>query len=428
MRITQFASVLLICLANISSGIQMEKNQGLYKQYQEVFELIENKYFKAVDKKKLLQGAIEGMLNTLDPYSVYFADEDDFMVRMKGEFGGVGIQVVNNNNVIKIVASIKNLPADKAGILAGDIITAIDDETVSGLQFDQIVKKMRGESGTEVKLTIIREAIKEPQDFILIREIIKVPSVVIGIKDNIVYISLMMFNKNTATDLRQEMQKLIAAGHRINGLVLDLRGNAGGMLDQAIGVADYFLESGLVVSTVGRTKDSEIKYYANPSSIKNPRVPLVVLINKGSASASEIVAAAIQHHRRGVLLGTSSFGKGSVQSIITLSDNKVIKLTTAEYYTPSGASIQTSGVTPDIIVEQVVKTENPKVKEQISYIDATAKNSIKSERSAPIKYSDSMLDMEDLYENDYQYARAIDLIRGINITMRNATITNETSK
>ncbi|HEX9215132.1 MAG TPA: S41 family peptidase, partial [Bradyrhizobium sp.] len=329
----------------------------IYRQlslFGDVFERVRADYVEKPDDTKLVQNAINGMLSGLDPHSSYM-DPNGFremQVETHGEFGGLGIEVTMEDGLIKVVAPIDDTPAAKAGILAGDIITKLDDEPVQGLTLSQAVTKMRGAINSKIRLSIVRKGQDKPIEVTLTRETIHVRSVRFrGEGDDVGYIRITQFNEQTSEGLKRaisELSKQIPAD-KLKGYVLDLRNNPGGLLDQAIAVSNAFIERGEIVSTRGRNPDESQRFYANASRgdlLKGK--PLVVLINGGSASASEIVAGALQDHKRATVLGTRSFGKGSVQTIIPLGPGKgALRLTTARYFTPSGRSIQAKGITPD---------------------------------------------------------------------------------
>jgi carboxyl-terminal processing protease len=328
----------------------------------DVFEKIRQDYVEKPDEQKLVEAAINGMLSSLDPHSSYMDAKSfrDMQVQTRGEFGGLGIEVTQEDGFIKVVTPIDDTPASRAGILPGDIISAIDDESVQGLTLNQAVEKMRGPPNTTVTLKILRGANKDPQDVKITRAVIHIRSVRERLEgDDIGYIRVTQFNEQTGDGVRnaiQKFQKEIPAD-KFKGYILDLRNNPGGLLDQSISVSNAFLDRGEIVSTRGRNADETMRYNARPGDISKGK-PVVVLINGGSASASEIVAGALQDHKRATILGTRSFGKGSVQTIIPLGQNNgAVRLTTARYYTPSGRSIQAKGIEPDVIVLQDVPEE-----------------------------------------------------------------------
>jgi carboxyl-terminal processing protease len=323
----------------------------------DVFEKIRTDYVEKPDEEKLVEAAINGMLTSLDPHSSYMDAKSyrDMQVQTRGEFGGLGIEVTQEDGNIKVVTPIDDTPASKAGILSGDLIVAIDGEAVSGLTLNQAVDKMRGAVGTPVTLKIQR-AKKDPQDFKLTRAVITIKSVKYEEKDDVGYIRITQFNEQTFDGLKSAMQKFQSdiPSDKFKGYILDLRNNPGGLLDQSIEVANSFIDRGEIVSTRGRNADETQRYSARPGGDLSHGKPVVVLVNGGSASASEIVAGALQDHKRATIMGTRSFGKGSVQTIIPLGQNGALRLTTARYYTPSGRSIQAKGIEPEVqILEDV---------------------------------------------------------------------------
>jgi carboxyl-terminal processing protease len=318
----------------------------------DVFDKIRNDYVEKPDDAKLIEAAINGMLASLDPHSSYMDARafKDMQVQTKGEFGGLGIEVTQEDGLIKVVTPIDDTPAAKAGILSGDVITAIDDTPTQGLTLDQAVEKMRGAINSPVKLKVVRGPKKEVKDFTIVRDLIRVQSVRSKVEDGDVgYIRVTQFTEQTADGLKAAMQKLKGEipADKFKGYVLDLRNNPGGLLDQSIDVVNSFVDRGEIVSTRGRTPDETQRFDARPGGDLSGGKPLVVLINGGSASASEIVAGALQDHKRATLIGTRSFGKGSVQTIMPLGQEGALRLTTARYYTPSGRSIQAKGIEPD---------------------------------------------------------------------------------
>ena len=375
----------------------------------DVFEKVRSQYVDDVSDDTLIEGAINGMLTALDPHSNYLNAKNftDMKVQTRGEFGGLGIEVSMENGLIKVVSPIDDTPAARAGLKPGDLITHLDGNPVQGMTLPEAVEKMRGPINSDVTLRIRRTG-KDAFDVKLTRATIKIQSVRSHLEgDNIGYIRITSFNEQTDVGLENAMKNLKQqAGNKLAGIVLDLRNNPGGLLDQAVAVSDAFLDKGEIVSTRGRRPDDAQRYNAHPGDISGG-LPVVVLINGGSASASEIVAGALQDHHRAILLGTRSFGKGSVQTIIPLPGHGAMRLTTARYYTPSGRSIQAKGIDPDIIVE-AAKIEHPAGDAQ-----AVAKKS--NENKDPDNPGDqatvdpSVIGTAD----DYQLARAVDMLRGI---------------
>jgi carboxyl-terminal processing protease len=387
-----------------------------------VFERIRAQYVEDVESTELLEDAINGMLTALDPHSSYL-DEDDFddmRIDTKGEFGGLGIEVTMEEGLVKVVSPIDETPAYDAGVQASDYITHLDGESIIGLSLSDAVDRMRGKVGTDIELTIRREGLAEPLQVVLTRAVIKVQSVKFRAEDDIAYIRIRKFTRNTTSgtikaveDLREEI------GPKLKGYVLDLRNNPGGLLDQAIGVSDVFLDKGEIVSTRGRNDRDTKRDNATKGDLTDG-LPIVVLINGGSASASEIVAGALQDHRRAIIMGTQSFGKGSVQTVIPLPGHGAMRLTTARYFTPSGRSIQAKGVAPDIVVEpSKVESLLPKgayIKESDLHgaLDNDKNKDTKSKAKTKDKDSKSK-DGEDKKVDDYQLMRAVDLLRGLSL-------------
>ncbi len=379
----------------------------------DVFEKIRSDYVEKPDDKKLIEAAINGMLGSLDPHSSYMDAKsfNDMQVQTRGEFGGLGIEVTEDNGLIKVVTPIDDTPASRAGILSGDIISAIDGEDVDGMTLNQAVDKMRGAPDTTVTLKILRGPKKEARDIKLTRAIIQIKSVRSHQEgDDIGYIRITQFNEQTADGVRDAILKFQSEmpGDKLKGYILDLRNNPGGLLDQSIAVVNAFIDHGEIVSTRGRNADETMRYNARPGDLSKGK-PLVVLINGGSASASEIVAGALQDHKRATIIGTRSFGKGSVQTIIPLGpDNGALRLTTARYYTPSGRSIQAQGIEPDIEVAEDVPA------------DLVDKDDIKGEASlkghllnGKVEEHGSQAYVPPDPKNDKQLIAAEDLLRGV---------------
>jgi carboxyl-terminal processing protease len=326
----------------------------------DVFERIRADYVEEPDDAKLIESAVNGMLSSLDPHSSFLNAKDyqDMQVQTRGEFFGLGIEVTMENELIKVISPIDDTPAAKAGVLAGDIITHLDGEQVQGLTLREAVEKMRGPANSSITLTIMREGVDEPLKITVIRDVIRVQSVKHRVEDDIGYIRIASFSEQTMEGLEKAIDKIEAAipAEKLKGFVLDLRGNPGGLLDQAVLVSDAFLERGEIVSTRGRHADEVQRFSARAGDLLETK-PIIVLLNGGSASASEIVAGSLQDHRRATVVGTRSFGKGSVQTIIPIGRAGAIRLTTARYYTPSGRSIQAKGIEPDIEVLPEVPEE-----------------------------------------------------------------------
>jgi carboxyl-terminal processing protease len=408
------AAVVLLSLRQ-DLGAASPNSAETYKQlnlFGEVFERVRADYVDDVSDNSLVESAINGMLTSLDPHSNYLNTKNfnDMKVQTRGEFGGLGIEVSMENGLVKVVSPIDDTPAARAGLKPGDLITHLDGEPVQGMTLPEAVEKMRGPVSSEIKLTIRREG-RDPFDVKLIRATIKIQSVRSHLEgDNIGYIRVTTFNEQTDTGLNNAMKNLKQqAGNKLVGVVLDLRNNPGGLLDQAVAVSDAFLEKGEIVSTRGRRGEDAQRYNARAGDIAGG-LPMVVLINGGSASASEIVAGALQDHHRAILLGTRSFGKGSVQTIIPLPGHGAMRLTTARYYTPSGRSIQAKGIDPDIIVE-AAKIEKPPEKGEAK--PATASD-LKRDDAVEGGAEQSSVDPSIMgTPADYQLTRAVDMLRGI---------------
>src|SRR6201998_4259488 len=396
-------------------GAAASNSTETYKQlnlFGEVFERVRAEYVDDVSDDTLVESAINGMLTSLDPHSNYLNTKNfnDMKVQTRGEFGGLGIEVSMESGLVKVVSPIDDTPAPRAGLKPGDLITHLDGDPVQGMTLPEAVEKMRGLIGSEIKLTIRREG-KDPFDVKLTRATIKIQSVRSHLEgDNVGYIRITQFNEQTDVGLNNAMKNLQQqAGNKTLGIILDLRNNPGGLLDQAVAVSDAFLDKGEIVSTRGRRSEDAQRYNARPGDIATG-LPVAVLINGGSASASEIVAGALQDHHRAILLGTKSFGKGSVQTIIPLPGHGAMRLTTARYYTPSGRSIQAKGIDPDIVVE-AAKIEKPPEKGEATV--ATASD-LKRDDSGDSPAEYGSVDPSIMgTPADYQLTRAVDMLRGI---------------
>jgi carboxyl-terminal processing protease len=406
---------------------------SLYEQldlFGDIFERVRSQYVEEVPTEDLVTAAINGMLTSLDPHSSYLSAKDfeDMQVQTRGEFGGLGIEVTQEEGFIKVIAPMDGTPAAKAGILAGDFITHVNGEAMSGLLLDEAVEKMRGPIGSEIIITVVRQGTPEPFDVSIIRDTIKLTAVKGRVVGKTVVLRITTFNDQTTSGLKSELQKgldELGGMENLDGVVIDLRNNPGGLLNEAITVSDAFLDKGEIVSTRGRAQGSGERYNAQTGDLVEGK-PIVLLINGGSASASEIVAGALQDHRRAIVVGTKSFGKGSVQTLIPLRGDGAMRLTTARYYTPSGRSIQALGISPDIVVQQPIPepVDPDAPKEEIS-----AANRERSEADLRGAITnDSMTDEEKrLYEEelaraeesaklrdeDYQLAYAVDIIKGL---------------
>ncbi len=408
---------------------EADKNRTVYEQldlFGDIFERVRSAYVEEVDEKELIQSAINGMLTSLDPHSGYLPpdDFDDMQVQTRGEFGGLGIEVTQENGFVKVVSPMEGTPADRAGIQPNDMITHVDGESVLGLTLNEAVDLMRGPVGSDIKITVVREGAPEPFDVEITRETITITAVRSRLEDGVVVLRLTTFNEQTFPNLEQQLQeRLEEAGgiDNVTGFVLDLRNNPGGLLNQAISVTDAFLESGEIVSTRGRDPRDSERYNATPGDLAQGK-PIVVLINGGSASASEIVAGALKDHRRAVVIGTQSFGKGSVQTIMPVQGEGAMRLTTARYYTPSGRSIQALGVAPDIIVQpQAVaaaaeeeEATTPQIRSEADLRGSLSNDSLTDdERKILEEDRAQQAETARLRAEDYQLSYAIDILRGL---------------
>ncbi|MFV0333959.1 MAG: S41 family peptidase [Tropicimonas sp.] len=410
-----------------------QEKASIYEQldlFGDIFERIRAQYVEQVDEKELIESAINGMLTSLDPHSSYLSpdDADDMRVQTRGSFGGLGIEVTQEEGFVKVVSPIDGTPADEAGIEAGDFITHVNGESVLGMTLDQAVDIMRGPIGSEIVITVVREGEDEPFDVTIVRDTIKLTAVRTRTQGDTVVLRVTTFNDQTFPNLEEGLKEAVGelgGMDNVNGFVLDLRNNPGGLLTQAIKVSDAFLDKGEIVSTRGRNPQDGDRFNATEGDMAGGK-PIVVLINGGSASASEIVAGALQDHRRAIVVGTKSFGKGSVQTVMPLKGDGAMRLTTARYYTPSGRSIQALGVSPDIVVEQPRRAPADATGEE----EATT-NSRFSRSEADLRGrldNDSLTEDERkqieeerkhaeeaaaLREEDYQLAYAIDILKGL---------------
>mgnify|MGYP001556776388 FL=1 len=381
--------------------------------FTEVFSKVKSDYVEPVDDQKLIEDAIRGMLNGLDPHSAFLntSEFSDLKIGTTGQFGGLGIEVGMENGFVKVISPIDDTPASRAGVKASDLIIKLDDKSVKGMTLNEAVKVMRGKPNTAIDLTIVRDGEPKPLVLTITREIIRVKSV----KNRMLepgygYVRITNFQSRTTTDLLKAISDL-QKEERLKGMVLDLRNNPGGVLNGAVGVSDAFIDNGLIVYTEGRLDDSSHRYLATPGDSLNG-APLVVLVNGGSASASEIVAGAIQDHKRGIILGTKSFGKGSVQTIQELRNGSAVKLTTARYFTPNGRSIQATGIEPDIKLSTLrLSAEDEKSRETYSESDLEGRlSNPNGESGAGEEEKD---DSEALAETDFQLYEALNLLKGL---------------
>ncbi len=417
-------------LLSIGQGVLAEKNQVEVlpledlRTFAEVFEKIKKDYVEPVEDKALLSNAIKGMLSGLDPHSAYLEPDayKELRVGTTGEFGGLGIEVSMEDGFVKVIAPIDDTPAQRAGVRAGDLIIRLDDTPVKGMNLNDAVKIMRGKPGTKITLTILREGEEKPLKIAVVRDVIKVASVKKRtLEPGYGYLRITQFQSRTADNLRKAVSVLKRQNDDgLRGLVLDLRNNPGGVLSAAVAVADAFLDKGAIVYTEGRIADSELKFNAKPTDILKG-APIVVLVNGGSASASEIVAGALQDHRRAVVMGSKTFGKGSVQTILPMDNGSALKLTTARYFTPAGRSIQAEGITPDILLEdlQVSQLEENDI-DRVKEADLSghlSNGNQKEEKAAPEDTSGKGRDKggPSLAQKDYALYEALNMLKGLAI-------------
>ncbi len=432
-----FVAIAFISVAPASAA-KTDKSEiyRLLELFGDVFERVRSDYVEETSEEELVEAAIQGMLQSLDPHSSYLNKKTfkDMRVQTKGEFGGLGIEVTMESGYVKVVSPIDDTPAFRAGIEPGDLITHLDGKAVQGLTLSQAVEKMRGKVGTDIILTVRRKDV-QPLQITITRDKIRIQSVRSRAEGDIGYLRITNFSEQTKAGVTKSIAKLREKiGDNVRGFVIDLRNNPGGLLDQAVSVSDAFLNRGEIVSTRGRETNNAQRFHARPGDLADG-LPLVVLINGGSASASEIVAGALQDHKRAIILGTRSFGKGSVQTIIPLGASGAMKLTTQRYYTPSGRSIQAKGIDPDIVVEQSrvePLRRGPTRKEADLRRSLTNEEKVsgKTKEPAPEKSADKESGKDDEKSDaaekkperpfDYQLVRALDLIRGISLYNKQA--------
>jgi carboxyl-terminal processing protease len=389
-----------------------------------ILSIVKKNYVEDVETKNLVNGAISGMLNSLDPHSAYLTPDlyKELQMDTQGRFGGLGIEITVKNGVLTVVSPIEDTPAFKAGIKPGDMIFKIEDEFTKDMTLVEAVKRMRGPKGTKINISIKREGIPELITFTLVRDTIRVQSVRSRVLDEgYGYIRLAQFQERSDRDLHRALEKLAAEKGGLKGLVLDLRNNPGGLLTQAVRISDLFLDSGLIVYTEGRIEAQKQKYFAHKEGSWMD-FPIVVLVNNGSASASEIVAGALQDHKRAVVLGTKTFGKGSVQTILPLDDNSALRLTTARYFTPKGRSIQASGIVPDIIMENTPQDAKAEEKKRQGIREENLQNHLPNGQPQPNQQQDggekekllppaSAPTGDESIDNDAQLKRALDMLK-----------------
>jgi carboxyl-terminal processing protease len=406
--------------ARDSSGDVLPLDQ--LRTFSDVFARIKRNYVEEVTDEELLEHAIRGMLSGLDPHSSYLNTEqfNELRIGTSGEFGGLGIEVGMEDGFVKVVSPIDDTPAQRAGMQTGDLIIRLDDKPVKGLSLNEAVKLMRGKPGSDIVLTVVRDGEDKPLRVTITRAVIQVTSVRNRIlEDGFGYVRVSHFQTKTTADMVKAIEKMKAdADGKLDGLVLDLRNNPGGVLSAAVGISDAFLNEGLIVYTDGREKDSRLRYSASQGDVLDG-APLVVLVNGGSASASEIVAGAMQDHGRGVVMGNKTFGKGSVQTIQNLANGGAVKLTTARYYTPSGRSIQAEGIDPDIVTDnlRLTKREESGI-EPITESSLSGHLSSQSDDDAEEQKTTTEEDTPNLAEDDYQLNEALNLLKGLTILSR----------
>jgi carboxyl-terminal processing protease len=420
---TQVAAPLLAQEAQTTSKVYEQLDL-----FGDIFERIRAQYVEEVETKDLIEAAINGMLTSLDPHSSYLSPDaaENMQVQTRGEFGGLGIEVTQEDGFVKVVSPMDGTPADQAGIEAGDFITHVDGASVLGLTLDEAVDLMRGPVGSEIIITVVREGSAEPFDVSIIRDTIKLTAVRARAEQDAIVLRVTTFNDQTYANLESSLAEKfeeLGGEDKVSGIILDLRNNPGGLLTQAIKVSDAFLDKGEIVSTRGRNPQDGERFNATPGDLANGK-PIVVLINGGSASASEIVAGALQDHHRAIVVGTKSFGKGSVQTVMPLRGNGAMRLTTSRYYTPSGRSIQALGVSPDILVEQprrAPQTEEEETSKRPDRSEADLRGRLNNDSLT----EDEIKQIEEdraraeqaakLREDDYQLAYAIDILRGLSV-------------
>ncbi len=391
------------------------------RTFTEIFSKIKDDYVEDVDDKKLLENAIRGMLQGLDPHSTYL-DEDAYKELQEGtsgEFGGLGIEVGYEDGFVKVISPIDGTPAQRAGIKAGDLIIRLDNKSVKGISLMEAVKMMRGKPGSKITLTIVREGENKPFEISIVRDIITVENIKTEtIEPGFTYIRISNFQTHTVDDLKKGLIKLKNENNNnIKGLILDLRNNPGGLLNAAVGVSDLFLNNGLIVYTEGRIKDSKLKFNAKPSEMLKD-TPIIILVNGGSASASEIVAGALQDHKRAVIMGEKTFGKGSVQTILPMNDRTALKLTTARYYTPSGRSIQASGIEPDMIVKNIKFDLKKDIQNNGLIKESDLSGHLDNKKSNDDEEKEENINNALLIENDYQLYEALNVLKGLSIYLK----------
>lgn len=425
---TKILSILCFLTLLILLGLQGDSNvsaaldRSIYKNlktFNEVLDMVQKNYVEEIESKKLIEGAINGIMKSLDPHSTYMTADmyKELEVETRGSFGGIGIEITIKKDILTVVSPIEDTPAFNAGVKAGDHIIQIDGKSTKDITILEAVKKLRGPKDTKVTITIMRENITKPKDYVITRDIIKIKSVKSKVYDDTIgYIRLSSFQERTADDLKKAIKDLNAKISNPRGLILDMRNNPGGLLNQAVGVADVFLKSGIIVSTKGRTKNMESKSVAKNDG-NEPTCPIVILANEGTASAAEIVSGALQDNGRAIVVGTQTFGKGSVQTVIPLENGSALKLTTAKYYTPNGRSIQAEGIKPDIVVKHIRPSEDKELSEDFIR-ERDLKGHIKSKSETNVN-EESHKKEQDILIHDNQLKSAIDIIKSWDIMKKN---------
>ena len=402
------------------SAIDRTTYKGL-KTFSEVLDMVDKNYVEPVETDKLLQGAINGMIKSLDPHSSFMTAEmyKELEVETRGSFGGIGIEITLLKDVLTVVSPIEDTPAYNAGVKAGDQIIRINGKSTKDITVLDAVKQLRGPKDTKVTITILREGMAKPKDIELIRSIISIKSVKSKVFDeHIGYIRISAFQERTGDDLKKALREIESKAHPLKGIVLDMRNNPGGLLHQSVEVSDAFLKSGSIVSTRGRAKSMESQTAAKDNG-DEPTCPMVVLVNEGTASAAEIVSGALQDNGRAVIIGTQTFGKGSVQTIIPLEDGAALKLTTARYYTPKGRSIQAEGITPDIVVKRTRPADEKEDADNAQVREKDLKGHIKSPKENDARMLEARKD-EDHIDQDNQLKNAIDILKSWDILKKNS--------
>ncbi|MHB8137272.1 MAG: S41 family peptidase [Smithellaceae bacterium] len=412
---------LFVVFGSYSDRKVLAQEKNIYKEiktFNEVLDMVQKNYVDQVGSSVLIQGAINGMIKSLDPHSAFMTPEvyKGLEEETQGHFGGIGIEITLVKDVLTVVSPIEDTPADKAGVKSGDQIIKIDGKLTNDISIIEAVQKLRGKKGTKVTITIMREKMAQPQDIVLTRAEIQVKSVKAKTYDgHIGYIRIASFHERTAADLRKALADLNSKSNPTKGLVLDLRNNPGGLLSQAIEVSDMFLKSGIIVSTRGRTKNMETKTPARDDGGREVTIPMVVLVNEGTASAAEIVAGALQDNGRALIAGTQTFGKASVQTVIRLEDGSALKLTTARYYTPKGRSIQAEGIKPDLVVKLMKPLEETQSQPEERLREKDLKGHIKPASEDGKEIDERKLASSkaaDDLDKDNQLRTAVDVLRG----------------